>query len=232
MWGLFYPSGSWRYRLTIGVDTPEGIKTGSSVIQVGVSTQPQLTPETVNSVGWQGEAVAVDLIGRGLLFILLSDPDSKSSPQSLVYRMYPFKHSNGNPGGETTPEGIAFYSSLFSTGEGGKREVPIDALPMMVRFRDINDPKTVELVDPNDLVKRFGEGVRFKSATIEMVDPGFWPLTMFGITGELVTSQIEQRLSWLGEYFDRKLDGSRYRDMQKTNDIANSLSSGNFTTER
>lgn len=88
------------------------------------------------------------------------------------------------------------------------------------------------LVDPNDLVKSFGEGMRFKGATIEMVDPGFWPLTMFGITGEPVTSQIEQRLSWLGEYFDRKLDGSRYRDMQKTNDIANSLSSGNFTTER
>lgn len=29
-WTILYPSATWRYRLTLEVETPEGVKTGSS----------------------------------------------------------------------------------------------------------------------------------------------------------------------------------------------------------
>ena len=41
---------------------------------------------------------------------------------------------------------------------------------MLVRFRDINDPKTVERVDPWKLDASFGPGVSLKSATFQVTD--------------------------------------------------------------
>jgi hypothetical protein len=55
---------------------------------------------------------------------------------------------------------------------------------MFVRFRDINDPNTVERVDPNNLAASFGPGVRLTRATIEITDAP-------------VTTGIEKELEWL-----------------------------------
>jgi hypothetical protein len=200
VWGLVYPMGTWRYRLTIEVDTPEGVKSGSSVIEVRAARQPKLTPETTTDIGISGEAVVVDLGEGKYLFCLLTSPDLMSSPAQFVFDMYPFRHSNGKPGGQTTPEGIAYYSSLYSKLEGAKRDVLIDALPMLVQFSDINDPETVEIVNPRELAKILGDGFRFKSAKVKMVDSGIWPLTMFDITGEPVTRKIKNILPWLSNY--------------------------------
>ena len=41
----------------------------------------------------------------------------------------------------------------------GRVELAPGDLPLLVRFRDINDPTTVERVDPNDLAASFGPGV-------------------------------------------------------------------------
>ena len=38
----------------------------------------------------------------------------------------------------------------------GKRELPLESLPMLVRFRDLNDPMTVESVSPLNIGERFG----------------------------------------------------------------------------
>jgi hypothetical protein len=189
--------GTWRYRLTIEVDTPEGIKSGSSVIEVRAARQPKLTPETTTDIGISGEAVVVDLGEGKYLFCLLTSPDLMSSPAQFVFDMYPFRHSNGKPGGQTTPEGIAYYSSLYSKLEGARRDVHKDALPILVYFRNINDPKTVEIVDPRNLAKNFGIGVALKSGSIEMVDAGIWPFNVFGLTGAPITKKIKSFLPWL-----------------------------------
>ena len=57
--------------------------------------------------------------------------------------------------------------------------------PYFVRFKDIKDPKSVEQVDPDNLAKSFGTGVKLKSLTVQMTD-------------EPVTVGIEKRLGWLG----------------------------------
>ena len=51
-------------------------------------------------------------------------------------------------------------------------ELVPEEIPMLVRFRDIDDPKSVEEVDPEDLAKSFGPGVKLARVTIEMTrDP-------------------------------------------------------------
>lgn len=229
MWGFLYPSGSWRHRLTIEVETPEGTKSGSSVVEVRVADVPKLTPEMGASISVRGEAVTVDMGERGSLFALLNKEEYRSYAPYFVYLMFPDGRNNG---GHYDTARIQYYTNLYSSGNGTKREVSAGKLPTIVRFRDINNPKTVELVDPNDLVKSFGGGVRFKGATIEMVDAGIWPLTMVNITGEPMTKIIESKLNWLDGYYNLRFDGQRYENFQASNRFANSLSSGAFKSGR
>ena len=221
IWEFFYPSGSWRYRLSLEVETLEGIVTGSAVREVRAARQPAITPESGSSrIGYVGEAVVVDLGTRGVLFALLNKDASVDYGYRIVFHLFPYEH------GGTTELGISYYSHLRA-----KTEVPLSKLPTLVRFRDLNDPKTVELVDPADLGKSFGAGVRLKAASIELVDQGYYPLNVLGFGGEPVTAGIENKLPWLEKFYDQKLDGSRYHDMQNQN-ISNALSSGNFRNWR
>jgi hypothetical protein len=42
--------------------------------------------------------------------------------------------------------------------------------PTLVRFRDINDPRTIDVVDPADLTASFGPNIRLKSVTVQITD--------------------------------------------------------------
>jgi hypothetical protein len=65
-----------------------------------------------------------------------------------------------------------------------KGEVPLDILGLFVRFRDPNDSRTVERVDPANFAASYGHGLRLNGATIE-------------ITDDPLTTGIEQKLPWL-----------------------------------
>lgn len=67
------PSGSWRYKMSVVVETPEGEITGSAVREMGNSTPLIQLPDVGNPAGVRGEAVVVDLGARGVLFALISD---------------------------------------------------------------------------------------------------------------------------------------------------------------
>lgn len=175
-WVIAYPSAVWRYRLTIEVETPEGLKTGSSVIEVQVKDGPSFNPDGARTVFVRGEAVAVDLGARGVLFALLRSERTTDHAQYVVYETFPWP---GGPGGEITKNGRLFYQALDA-----KADLRIGQLPMMVRFKVIADPKTVEKVDPNSLEVSFGQGVKFSKATIQM-------------TKDPVTFRIDSYLPWL-----------------------------------
>jgi hypothetical protein len=55
---------------------------------------------------------------------------------------------------------------------------------MLVRFRDLHDPASVERVDPSDLAASFGAGVKLERMSIEITDAP-------------VTKGIEAVLPWL-----------------------------------
>lgn len=63
----------------------------------------------------------------------------------------------------------------------------ISSYPMLVTFGDLDDPTSVERVDPDDLAASFGEGVALKRITVQITDD---PVTT-GIEGRLgVVSRV------------------------------------------
>jgi hypothetical protein len=175
-----YPSATIRYRLTLAVNTPEGIKTGSGVIEVTYAKAVRLLGSSAEiTTGVKGEAVVVDLGKRGILFALLKEGQSpRSAPEWIVTKAFGFP---GGGIGSPPDTDIARLRTLR-----GKAELPSEELPLLVRFRDIHDPTSVERVDPANLAASFGPGVRLARATIE-------------ITDDPVTTGIKKRLPSFGK---------------------------------
>jgi len=64
-------SGTWRYRVTVEIETPEGIKSGSAVRELSVGTPLINLPDAGNPGRIRGEAVVIDLGVIGKVFSLL-----------------------------------------------------------------------------------------------------------------------------------------------------------------
>jgi hypothetical protein len=213
---IAFPSLTLRYRLTLEAVVDGEPKTGSSVIEVIFSKQPKIRSEL--TISYRGEAVVLDLGSRGTLFALLkAGSDSRSIPETIVFRAFDF------PGG-IFPSGSVEDGFRQIRQLSGKRELPLTSLPMLVRFRDLNDPMTVEMVDPLDVGKSFGAGARLVHATLEIVPTGVWPFNSFGITGEPITTGIEKRLPWLSG-LTSNIDGT---SSTSSNALPNVLHVGNF----
>ena len=220
---IAFPSVTVRYRLTLEVETPEGLRSGAGVWQTTYSENLRLLGSNAQiSIDVRGEAVIADLGPRGILFALLRAGDHPRSGPDYIVPMT-FTVTTGGVG----PENFSAIGKLT-----GKRELPLEKLPLLVRFRDIADPLTVEKVEPENLAKSFGAGVRLRRVTIEIVPAGIWPLNAWGLSGAPITTGIEKQLPWIREYYGKKLDGQRFESADAPNRIANSLSSGSFGATR
>src|SRR6266481_1824729 len=62
-YSAYYPTTSYRFKITLNVDTPEGLKSGSSVMEVRDRRYPAWTTlgESTGQTSLTGEAVFVDL---------------------------------------------------------------------------------------------------------------------------------------------------------------------------
>lgn len=222
---LFYPSGTWRYRMTVEVETPEGLKIGSAVRQVHVQHEPKLLPEMHGfDVSVKGEAVVVDLGERGVLFALLG----RRLAHSVVIETFPWP---GGPGGSYSTEGLRYYAGLKIE----KKEVALGQIPRLVTFKDMNNPESVELVYSSELSWQeskgshkvydvtdnfeavFGKGVKLKRVWIEMTD-------------DAVTKGVVDWLPWLPDYRNKLFDGRTTRTISAENRLANDLGMGSFSS--
>lgn len=171
----------WRYKVTVEIETPEGLKTGSAVRQLskgrtGITFQESGSPAKIS-----GEAVVVDLGERGVVFALLSDQSWKNS---LVQA---FGHK-----------------VKFETGMKAEHK---ENIPSFVTFPDLNDPMTVKLVyenkkyadrtekKANNFEEIFEVGVSLKRITVE-------------ITEQPVTEIIYNYLPWLRS-LKSNIDGTK-----------------------
>jgi hypothetical protein len=219
---IFGPAGcehyhTYRYRLTLEVETPEGIKTGSGVYEVSVSSgKANLISPGGSSGTVIGEAVIVDLAARGPMFVLLSKNEQYTYAGTLpvVVAKRAGLVTDGRTQSPKRYENLADFTREIAALRG-KIEVLFDELPTLVRFRDINDPKSVELVYPTSLDTAFGSHVALRQAWIEM-------------TSDSVTTGIEEKLAWL-KTLRTLLDGTQlhYASGPKSG-LANSLSNRNF----
>ena len=225
-----YPSTKIRYKMTVEVDTPEGIKTGSAVREISMVSRPMMLGESNDThVKFEkGEAVVVDLGQRGVLFATLG---SATDPVWTLLNAFQSPCAEG----AVSRCSVKYYSSLKL---GEKAQLSIRYYPMFVTFEDLNDPKSAKSVlemkscpDPETGIpdnsrciekdrfeEIFGQGVRLRSVMVEVTDQAFQPV-------------VGQYLSWLGKVYGYQLDGERFHMLGSKYPLANSLGAGSFSTE-
>jgi hypothetical protein len=186
---------SLNCRRTVTVDTPEGPRVGTSVFQRTANFPGNLNLMRAQgyavSLGGQGDATVIDLGARGVLFATLAaekrlvagDIDMSGANCETPFPRAKFSGPT-NRYASSTDEYVAYLDEL--NRQKPKANLGSKDLPMLVRFRDLNNPATVERVDPADLAASFGPGVKLEGISIEITDAP-------------VTHGIEAILPWLKE---------------------------------
>jgi hypothetical protein len=212
-------SESYRYKLTLAVNTPDGVKRASGVVEVlfwDVSI-----PERGTMGKLRGQALYLDL-GPGmrpLIALLTNRLHPNYRPVVVIGDEARGWNREGGPSIRLMCRLYGIAPSVdymddvprIARMRGPHRITPND-LPALVSFADVNDPKTVMEVDPNNLHWTLGPGVSWNEITLESTD-------------EPITTGIKAKLPWIPAYYQGMLDGHRYRD---SNTLANSLGAGAF----
>ncbi|MGO9391263.1 hypothetical protein [Rhodoblastus sp.] len=191
-------SASYRYKLTLSLDTPDGVKTGYNVVElnyfeVGIPMRGE--PHTT-----RGQGIYIDLgPGRRPLIALLEHiRRANEGCKNFVCNFAPWNEDE-----PTFMIGRAcglhddFMNKLHRVGLSAwldlhcRQPITISTkdLPELVTFAGINDPKSVASVDPDNLAATLGPGVTWRSITIQTTD-------------EPLTKGIDEHLPWVRGYKD------------------------------
>jgi hypothetical protein len=190
-------SAEVRYKVTVEVDTPQGVRSGSSVWSWRLS-RPTLALASAYDGKFSGEAVAVDLPNGKTLFALVS------GQELIPERQFPELPTQPRE----TEDRVADIREIASS-IGAKKQIPcekrtgdergsermdfrFDCL-MLVSFADVAQPTSVFAVDYHDPVASLGKGYAIKGIMVEITDAP-------------VTVGLREKLSWLGEYPEPALD--------------------------
>jgi hypothetical protein len=201
---------SYRYKLTLAVNTPDGIRRASSVVDVVFFDVSIPARGTMHKL--RGEALYLDL-----------GADARPLIALLSRRIHP-KYGEEQRWTPETGPGTRQMSQLYGIAPSahymddvpliarmrGPRKISPADLPDLVTFADISDPNSVIAIDPNDLQATLGPGITWHDITLEATD-------------EPITTGIRTKLPWLPAYFDKnlRLDGT---DHGAKNELANRLS--------
>ena len=170
---VLFDGNTNRFRLTLEVETPDGLKSGSSVIQTWSWESGCWGPIEACGIRSRarGEAVFVDLgHGKNVIGILGWGPSGLDQD-----KIYGLTRAALAPG-----QRVAWNDEQKLKGRG---DLPPDYVPTLITFADLNDPKTARVVRPDEFEQVFGPGVHFRRASIET-------------TSAPVTRGIEKKLPW------------------------------------
>jgi hypothetical protein len=170
-----------KYRLTLEVETPDGVKSASGVMAVHPDRGYSRSGHTTT----KGDAVLVDLGGGKNLVALLAHLDNTIDLDGMNYvALRAYKAAGQN---------VSFNEMSRMTGA-----VPVTGalIPILVSFTDLSNPVTAQTVRPDDLAAVLGQGFRLHGMAAEVVPNGIWPLDFGGRLGEPVTRGIEAKLPW------------------------------------
>ena len=174
-----------KYRLTVEVETPAGIKSASHIFVV----TPYRGYNPGGKTRTSGDAVFVDLGGARNLVALLTHLDKTLDPDGINYvalRAYP----------AATGKRVNFNDMSKQSGI-----VPVSGalIPVLVTFADPANPASARVVSPDDAEAALGKGFRLRGITAEVVPNGFWPVDLGGALGEPATRGIADKLPWLNQ---------------------------------
>lgn len=161
-------SRSWNEKITLIVDTPSGEFSSFSVQGASIAST---WGASSGSVAFRsGEAVMLKLPMDGkprYLFALLQSG-------RLAYGIYKLE--------------LNWYTGIGDLDDLPPRVLKGKYRPRLVTFADINDPASVQQVDPDNLAASFGSGYSLKNITIEISDEG------------KTRGKVEQIINWLSEH--------------------------------
>ena len=161
----FLGYSSYRFKMTVEVETPNGLKTGSSVYDVrAFRTSDLLTGGGSSDSELRGEALAVELPDGKTLFALLKTVNTPGH-DDLAYMSMRSLDPAFNYNRAESAKRIRSGDGIQSPAE----VAPAD-YPMLVTFAGNNDPTSVARVDPRNLASSLGAGVRLKSIMVEVTD--------------------------------------------------------------
>jgi hypothetical protein len=168
------PAYTHRFRLTIEVETPDGIKTGSSVIETSAWESGNWGPIEARGIrrDFRGRAVFVDL-GHGQNLIALLGFGPIGADQHKLFSI--------------TRAALASSKKTDDWKEefrlNGRGVLPNDYIPAFATFKNLNDPASAVRVEPSDLANILGAGFAFRQALLET-------------TNESVSRDIGNILPW------------------------------------
>jgi hypothetical protein len=163
----------WLQKLEIVVATPKGDLRASTVQRVEVTSDSALFRKFIHDSGRRatihGEALVLKVSGDRFLFVLLPDPH-------LAERTLEVPRDLGS-------------KHLYEAIQSGIGQPPVKIAPewrpLIVTFTSLSDPKSMELVDPENFAASFGDGYDLTSLTLSIVD------------AQPTEHQIKQLLPWL-----------------------------------
>jgi len=173
-----------KYRMTVEVETPEGIKSASGILAV----MPYRGYNPGGTTRTLGDAVFVPLgDGRNLVALLVHREKTfdLDAINYVALRAYP----------AATGKRVNFNDMSKQTGV-----VPVRGglIPVLLTFADPARPASAKAVPPDDAEAVLGKGYRLRGITAEAVPNGLWPIDFGGVLGEPVTRGIGGKLPWLG----------------------------------
>jgi hypothetical protein len=218
-----YTQQVYYYKLTLTVDTPDGIKSAFNVVKVRAHAGALFGMSGFSGGGSTvtGEALYLDLgpNKRPLIALLSAVPADRvdrslypgrrgrweeDHPSRLLLQLYgdDYRHGEDKP-----VDGIKRLAKYR-----GKQPLPAVDLPELITFADINDPLSVMAVDEKNPSLALQQNVTWRSLTLEVTD-------------EPMTTGILKKLPWLAGI--GILSGHTTSDVSDKN-LARGLTSLNF----
>ncbi len=218
---LLGDSVTYRYKLTLNVATPDGVKSASSVVEI---------KSEVSGSFWH--AGAADHVKGEALYLDLGP--GRRPVVALIWRPTELRERRTNTRwGEVSPSGLLislmglthkpdfdYQKDLINERRRMKSvksvfEVIPEDLPDLVTFANVADPNSVMVVDAEHLDATLGPGVRWQSITIQIVD-------------ESVTRGLEKHLPWLKLVHGVENINGTPIQQYAPNQLANNLQRYNF----
>ena len=184
---------TYRYQVTVEVNTPEGLRRGSSVIQVETHRGPGWAPDKYPA-SWNvsGDAVTVDLGQRGKLFMALRLGVSSESwaPEAMLSLIPPVDYRAAPEGDDRLIE-IQHVLALKGwhcikgcQGEAEYKTRRNGGMPLFLAFSNLADPASVRLLKPDQIGQVFGRDVTLRAIKLM-------------VTSKPVTRTAVANLPWL-----------------------------------
>ena len=155
-----------HFRLTVEIETPEGVKSASSVLKAVYVESPKWVPQNTSlSSGLHGEAVFVDLGGGKNVVALLAlgaNGEVWMGPDLAARALR-------GEGPEKILNSFWYRDAPHWTGSA---ELKGDLLPTLATFASPTKPETARIIRPNQLESELGPSYRLRRIWIEMTSDG------------------------------------------------------------